>query len=185
MMIKNIISNIIYKLRGNISTDKLVELGLKIGKNFRRNEDCIIDRSHCWLISIGDNVTLAPRVHILAHDASMWKELGYAKIGYVEIGDNVFIGAGTIVLPGVKIGNDVVIGAGSVVVHDVQNNSVVAGNPAKLIMRYDEFIEKHRKCMMKSKCYDASFTLRNSHITNQQKMEMLSELKKNKIAYVE
>ena len=184
-MIRNIINDIICKLRGDISTDKLVKLGLKIGKNFRRNEGCIIDRSHCWLIRIGDNVTLAPRVHILAHDASMWNALGYAKIGYVEIGDNVFIGAGAIVLPGVKIGNDVVIGAGSVVAHDIQNNAVVAGNPARFIMRYDDFIMKHKVNMQKSKSYDASYTLRNKHITDKQKHEMLSDVMKNQIAYVE
>ena len=49
--------------------------------------ECIIDPGHCWLISVGDRVTLAPRVHILAHDASLKETLGYTKIGRVKIGN--------------------------------------------------------------------------------------------------
>lgn len=66
----------------------------------------ILDPSHCWLITIGDNVTMAPRVHILAHDASTCHHLGYARIGRIDIGNNVFIGADTVVLPGVYIGSN-------------------------------------------------------------------------------
>jgi len=44
--------------------------GMKIGKNFKRMQGCAFDISHCWHIEIGDDVTLAPRVQILAHDAS-------------------------------------------------------------------------------------------------------------------
>ena len=75
--------------------------------------ECIIDPGHCWLISVGDRVTLAPRVHILAHDASLKETLGYTKIGRVKIGNDVFIGANTTILPGVTIGDKVVIGANS------------------------------------------------------------------------
>ena len=63
-----------------------------------------LDPSHCWLIEIGDNVTFGPHVQVLAHDASMHNVLGYTKIGRVRIGNNVFIGAGSIVLPNVQIG---------------------------------------------------------------------------------
>lgn len=52
------------------SLDRLIEQGLIIGKNFQRQGGCIIDPSHCFLIEIGNQVTLAPRVHLLAHDAS-------------------------------------------------------------------------------------------------------------------
>ena len=82
----------------------------------------LIDDSHAWLIEIGDNVTLAPRVHILAHDASTKLYLGYTKIGRVRIGNDVFIGHVTIILPGVTIGDNVVIGAGSVVKSDIPDN---------------------------------------------------------------
>lgn len=54
------------RIRSEISTEDLISLGLKVGKNFSRQEKTLIDQSHCWLITIGDDVTLAPRVHILA-----------------------------------------------------------------------------------------------------------------------
>lgn len=47
-----------------------VSNGLKIGEGCAVMDGCIIDPGHCWLIEIGDRVTLAPRVHILTHDAS-------------------------------------------------------------------------------------------------------------------
>ena len=71
-----------------------IENGLTIGKNVAVMGEVILDPGHCRLIEIGDNVTIAPRVHILAHDASTKRELGYTKIGRVTIGNNVFIGAG-------------------------------------------------------------------------------------------
>lgn len=106
--------------------EELIKRGLIIGKNFSMQKGCILDSSHCWLIEIGDNVTLAPRVHILAHDASTKRELGYTKIGRVKIGNNVFIGANTTILPNVKIGNNVIIGANSLISKDILDNMVVA-----------------------------------------------------------
>ena len=64
------LKSLIYRLRGEVTTQELVNRGLKVGKNFSRMNQAIIDDSHTWLIEIGDDVTLAPRVHILAHDAS-------------------------------------------------------------------------------------------------------------------
>lgn len=73
--------SILNKIRGNMDVPSLKKKGLKVGNNVFINFGCIIDESFCWLISIGDNVTLAPNVHILAHDASTKKELGYTKMG--------------------------------------------------------------------------------------------------------
>lgn len=133
------------RLRSEISTEDLIALGLTVGKNFSRQEKTLIDQSHCWLITIGDDVTLAPRVHILAHDASTKKALGYTRIGVVNIGNNVFIGASSTILPGISIGNNVVIGANSVVSRDIPDDSVAIGNPAKVICTYDEFVSRKRK----------------------------------------
>lgn len=180
-----IVKSIIYRLRGEVCTEDLIKIGLKVGKNFRRNEHCIIDQSHCWLIEIGDDVTLAPRVHILAHDASMWKECGYTKIAPVKIGNNVFVGAGSIIMPGVTIGNDVIIGAGSVVTHDVESGNVVAGNPAKKIRSYDDYIMGHKVMMENFPCYDESYTMRNKKMTQEQKKEMKCKLEESKFGYVE
>lgn len=139
---KSFIRRIIRKFRGEMDVNALVNNGLKCGKNVFVNFGCIIDESFCFLIEIGDNVTLAPRVHILAHDASTKNSLGYTKVGRVSIGNSVFIGAGTIVLPGVKIGNNVIVGAGSVVTRDVPDNAVVAGNPARIICSHEEYMQK-------------------------------------------
>lgn len=142
----------------------------------------ILDPSHCWLITIGDNVTLAPRVHILAHDASTCHHLGYARIGRVDIGNNVFIGAESVVLPGVGIGNDCVIGANSTVTKSIPDGMVVVGNPAKIICTTQEFVERNKKRMAEGFVYDESFTLRKN-ITKMQKDQQRNQLK-NATGYV-
>ena len=93
MSLKSFIRSKLMRLRSEVSTEDLIKLGLTVGKNFNRQEKTLIDQSHCWLINIGDDVTIAPRVHILAHDASTKSALGYTRIGLVDIGNNVFIGA--------------------------------------------------------------------------------------------
>lgn len=122
--------------------EKLICRGLKVGKNFKRMGGVIIDPSHCYHISIGDNVTLAPRVHILAHDSSYGLFTGYTRAANVTIGNQVFIGAGAIILPGVHVGNRVIIGAGSIVTKDIPDNSVAIGNPARVICTLDTYLEK-------------------------------------------
>lgn len=126
---------------------RLKKEGLVVGSHFQILDDVIIDRHHCWHITIGNHVTLAPRVHILAHDASTKRFLNYTKIGKVSIGDYVFIGASAIILPGVCIGSNVIIGAGSVVVGDIPNDVVAAGNPAKIVCTIDEFVKRRKKEM--------------------------------------
>ncbi|MEE0522134.1 MAG: DapH/DapD/GlmU-related protein [Bacteroidaceae bacterium] len=111
--------------------DIAISNGLKMGKDCHVMGECIIDPGHCWLISIGDRVTLAPRVHILAHDASTKRELGQTRLGCVSIGDDVFIGAGSIILPGIRIGNKVVIGAGSVVSRSIPDKFSSRRQPGK------------------------------------------------------
>lgn len=69
-------------------------------------------------------MTFGPHVQVLAHDASMHNVLGYTKIGRVRIGNNVFIGAGSIVLPNVQIGDNSIVGAGSIVTKDISPNVV-------------------------------------------------------------
>ena len=185
MIVFDFVKKYIYRLRGEVDTKSLIKLGLTVGANFKRNEHCIIDQSHCWLIKIGDNVTLAPKVHILAHDASMWFETGYTRIAPVNIGNNVFIGAGSIILPGITIGDNVVIGAGSIVTKSIENNTVVAGNPAKIISTYKEFINKNKELIRISPCFDETYTLRNKKFSTEQKQQMKREIEENSIGFVE
>ena len=132
--------------------EKLRKNGLKIGDNVNINHSHV-DFEHAFLISIGNNVTIT-NASLLAHDASTKKELGYTKCGRIDIGDNVFIGFGSIILPNTKVGNNVIIGAGAVVAHDIPDNSVVCGNPCKTVCTYDEYMEKYRKIMATSPFYE-------------------------------
>lgn len=163
------------KLSTEPSIKQLVDRGLKVGRNFSKQKGCIIDPSHCWLITIGNNVTLAPNVHILAHDASTKRFLDYTKVGKVTIGNDVFVGAGTIILPNVNIGNNVIIGAGSVVTKNIPDNSLIFGNPARVIGDTGVYLQKNKELMKDSPVYDASYTI-NGQVTNEKKVRMKEEL---------
>ena len=176
MSIKRFLKEVLYRIRGEYTTEKLIKIGMKVGKNFKRLHGVILDPAHCWLITIGDNVTMAPNGHILAHDASTCWELGDAKIGRVNIGNNVFIGASTIVLPNVTIGDNVIIGAGAVVTKNLESDGVYAGNPAKRIMSYSEYINKQKEIFKNNPVYEEEYTLRNKNIPKEQKEEMYNNL---------
>jgi len=120
------------------------KLGAKIGERVAIQRDVILDYSHSAQIEIGDDVTLAPRVHIMAHDASTKRYLGYTRIGKVKIGNRVFIGANSMVLPGTVIGDDVIVGAGSVVCRDIPPGCVAVGNPAKVVSSIEDFLRRRK-----------------------------------------
>ena len=128
--------------------------GFRAGECFSYNSGYPIDSNYPWLISVGDSVTLATGVKLLAHDASTVKAGAHTKIGIVRIGSNVFIGANSIVLCDTRIGDNVIIGAGSVVTHDIPSNSVYAGNPARYICSFDEFKGKKLEQRRKSPIFD-------------------------------
>lgn len=179
----NYLKELLYRLRGEYTTEKLIRMGMKVGEGFQRLNGVILDPAHCWLIEIGNNVTLASRVHILCHDASTKQFLGYTKIGRVTIGNNVFIGAETVVLPGVTIGNNVVIGANSTVTRSIPDNSVVVGNPARVMCSLDEYLKKEQSRMKNSTCYGEEFTLRKN-VSMKMRMQQREELK-GKIGYID
>lgn len=132
-------------LRGQQNIDLLKKKGLRLGENVTIEKGVVIEPSMPWLVEIGNKVTLAPQVYILAHDASTKIPMGMTKVGRVVIGNNVFVGARTIILPNVKIGDNVVIGSGSIVTKDIESNSVVVGNPARKISSLDEYIKKNKE----------------------------------------
>lgn len=178
-----IIKEILYRFRGEYTTEKLISMGMTVGSNFKRLHGVILDPGHCWLIEIGSNVTMAPRVHILCHDASTKQFLNYTKIGRVTIGDNVFIGAESVVLPGVTIGSNVIIGANSTVTHDVPDNCVAAGSPARIICTLEEYLNKERKRMESAPCYGEEYTLRKD-VPMEMRMRQKQELD-GKIGYID
>lgn len=127
------------------SVEYLRSRGIQIGENVHiLNSN--IDFGHGFLVSIGNNVTLTG-VTVLAHDASTQIPLGVSKVGRVVIGDNVFVGHGSIILPNTHIGNKVIVGSGSVVSRDIPDNSVAVGNPIQIISTYDDYVERHRMQM--------------------------------------
>ena len=130
-----------------------------------------IDGCHGFLIEIGDNVTITGST-ILAHDGSTKKFIGYSKVGKVIIGNNVFIGYGSIILPNTKIGNNVIIGAGKVVAKDIPNNVVVCSNPYKIICTFDEYIGKNRNNLNIKPVYNTYFFNK----TLDEKQQMFVEL---------
>lgn len=180
--LRSFIRNRILHIDDRSQLEIAISNGLKIGKGCSVMGECIIDPGHCWLIEIGDRVTLAPRVHILAHDASTKRPLGYTRLGNVSIGNDVFIGAGSIVLLGVNIGNKVVVRAGSVVSRNIPENSVAVGSPARVVCSYDAYIERKKKEMNDSVCYDSSYTIGN--ITMEKKYEMFSAIKEKGVGFV-
>lgn len=170
------IKRLVFRLRADYCTDDLIDMGLQVGDNFCRMHGTILDPSHCWLIKIGNNVTLAPRVHVLAHDASIVHHLGYARIGNVTIEDNVFVGAESVILPNVTIGENSIIGANSTVSRDIPANVVAAGSPAKVLCTLDEYLEKNKELMNTNPVYGEDFTLRGN-ITPEKKQQQFNELK--------
>lgn len=117
---------------------------IEVGKNFFANYNCtIIDVAK---VTIGDNCQLAPNVAIYTaghpvHPVS--RNTMYEYGIEVTIGDNVWIGGNTVILPGVHIGSNVVIGAGSVVTKDIPDWTIAAGNPCKVIRKITEEDKKY------------------------------------------
>lgn len=138
------------------SVEYLRSRGVTIGEDVHLI-NTVIDFSHGFLVTIGNRVTLTG-VRILAHDGSTQIPFGVSKIGKVTIGDEVYVGHGTIILPNVRIGSRVVIGAGSVVTKDIPDNAVAAGNPARVIGTYDAFLEKHAAQMKTRPVYSTLWT---------------------------
>ena len=107
---------------------------IEVGENFFANYGCIIlDVSK---VTIGNNVLLGPNVQIYTatHPIDPRERLeGKEFAKDIIIGNNVWVGGGSIICPGVKIGDNAVIGAGSVVTKDIPANVVVGGNPCRVI----------------------------------------------------
>jgi acetyltransferase-like isoleucine patch superfamily enzyme len=135
------------RVRNKLLLREAVKDGLRLGRDVR-----VIGRpdfgSEPYLVEVGDHVTISSNVTFLTHDGATWvfrdrpEYAGLQRFGRIKIGDNSFIGAGVIILPGVSIGSNCVVGAGAVVTRSVPDNTVVAGVPASRICSYDEYVER-------------------------------------------
>lgn len=125
---------------------------IEVGKNFFANYNCtIVDVAK---VKIGDNCQMAPNVAIYTaghpiHPVS--RNSAYEYGIEVTIGDNVWIGGSTVIVPGVHIGSNTVIGAGSVVTKDVPDWVIAAGNPCRVIRKISE---KDIKFYFKDQAFD-------------------------------
>ena len=125
---------------------------IEVGENFYANYNLVI--LDVGKVKIGDNAQIAPNVAIYTaghpiHPDS--RNSGYEYGIPITIGDNVWIGGNTCILPGVTIGSNVVIGAGSVVTKDLPDNVIAAGNPCRVIR---EITEADRDYYYKDRKFD-------------------------------
>lgn len=157
MKIFSIVKSVYYKI---ISPNKFAKLrGVKMGSNcslLTKNFG-----SEPYLITLGDNVSTSGNVHFITHDGSMsvlrnlYSELKDADlIKPINVGNNVFIGINTIILPGSVIEDNVIIGAGSIVKGKVNKNSVYAGIPAKYICSIDKYASKNNDYFHNTKSFN-------------------------------
>jgi maltose O-acetyltransferase len=111
-------------------------------ENLYINYDCVI--LDCNRVYLGNNVFLAPKVQIYTAyhplDAET-RRSGLEMAMSITIGDDVWIGGGAIVCPGVNIGNNTTIGAGSVVAKDIPANVVAVGNPCRVIKTLEPAVQ--------------------------------------------
>lgn len=155
MGIKGALYRLVHRIVYGSRTDSvsyiayLKKLGISIGEGtvIYDPESTIVDVQNPALLSIGHDVRITAKSVILTHDYS-WSVVAnqtgecLGGVAPVKIGNNVFIGMSTIILPGITIGDNVIVGAGSIVSRDLPSNSVCVGSPARMIMTLDEFREK-------------------------------------------
>ena len=105
--------------------------GMHIGRGVKISLKAKLDTTYAKGIHIGDDTYIAFDAAVLTHD------MARGMMVDTKIGDRCFIGAKSIILPGVKIGDEVVVAAGAVVTKDIPSNKLVAGNPAKVIKQVE------------------------------------------------
>ena len=121
------------RLRGYRSPESLVARGLRLGSDVYIGDRVIFDDGFLSLISVDNDAVICAGTRLLAHDASTRRRLGYTVIKPVSIGKRAYVGADSLILPGVAIGDDAIVGAGSVVTENVAAGAIVAGNPARSV----------------------------------------------------
>jgi maltose O-acetyltransferase len=173
------------RARGQLSPDRLVALGLELGKGAFIARNVYIDPGFPWLITIGDEATLAPAVIVLAHDASMQRHMRHTLIAPVVIGKRVFIGAGAIILAGSRIGDDAVVGAGAVVSGHIPAGSIVAGNPARIIGDVESTSRRHRQAASQAPRWPHEGWTLTHGITEERKRAQRGTLVAGTVGYLE
>ena len=109
--------------------------GVKCGRSFI-GQQVIFDSNHPENIEIGNNCAITMRCVLLTHYVRPYGDKHYYVKGKIKIGNNVFLGANTIITKPVTIGDNVIVGAGSIITKDIPSNEIWAGVPAKFLKKY-------------------------------------------------
>ena len=137
--IKKKLARLRLRILGYYTENDFRRSGATIGSDFRPARGFNLNLHDCWLVTIGNDVSTGPDVLFLAHDAAFRNNrFGYVRMAPIVVGNNVFIGARAIVMPGVSIGDGAVVAAGSVVTRNVPSGFIVGGSPAKPIGTVEE-----------------------------------------------
>lgn len=120
------------------------DLGAKVGENCRFYSLNLF--SEPYLVEIGDDVIVSGEVFFVTHDGGVFllkNEIPNLRghYGRIKVGNNCFIGMGAIILPNVCIGNNCIVGAGAVVTQSFPDNSVIMGNPAKVVFKTSMYLK--------------------------------------------
>ena len=146
-----------------------------VGVNMGQNNEIYTKRfvsSEPYLIAIGSHCQITEGVKIFTHGgpgAVRWKHPMFDCFGKVQIGDYVYLGNYSMIMPGVTIGNHVIVAAGSVVTKSVPSDVVIGGNPARILCGLDEYIEKN-----------LTYNLNSKGLSSKKKKVLLCNLPENK-----
>jgi acetyltransferase-like isoleucine patch superfamily enzyme len=155
-MIKKLLKLFTLYTKGSIVYAR--KLGVTIGENCRIYS--VQFGSEPFLIKIGNHVTVTSGVKFITHDGAAWlmRDDKGRRYTYqpIEVGNHVFIGVNSIIMPGVKIDNKVIIAAGSVVTKSIPSGVIVAGTPAKIIGKYEDYEKKALSTFISDKEMDKS-----------------------------
>ena len=152
-----IIDRILRAIKGNYKI--ALEGGLNVGKGVSviGGGRGVVFGPEPYLITLCDYCKISNDVMFVTHDGGTWafrdipKYEKVIKYGRIKVGAHTFVGARSIIMPGVTIGERCVIGAGSIVTNDIPDGSVAVGIPAKVIMTTEEYAEK---CLANQRDYD-------------------------------
>jgi len=128
--------------------------GIKIGKDVFIDRTAILDRQFGKHITLCDGAAITHKALLLCHDRSSKGRIAATWIAPIYVGENAFIGANSILLPGTRIGKDAIVAAGAVVSGNVEPGVIVAGVPAKPIGRVEDLDRKRLENMKKMKLFD-------------------------------
>lgn len=150
------------------------KLGVRIGDGCQiLTNPRLVFGTEPWLIKIGDHVDITAGVKFLTHEGGIWVVRGLNKkyddldcFKPIKVGNNVLIGVNSLIMPGITIGDNVIVAAHSVVTKDVENDTIIGGNPAKIIGKTSDFVER----------FAARETLPTKRMTIKQKKDYLMKV---------